>query len=247
VDLYPAIDLRGGRCVRLYQGDYARETDYETDPVAVARGFAAAGARWIHVVDLDAARTGVGENRAVVAAIARAVAPDGVAIEAGGGIRDRASAEAMWAAGVARVVIGTAAIENPDLVTDLAQRNRVAVGIDARDGDAKVRGWTEPSGQAVADLAARYQDAGVEALIVTDIGRDGTLAGPDLDGLARLLETTSLEVVASGGVGSLDDLTTLASLEAAGARRLAGVIVGKAIHDGLFSVEEAIAACARSG
>jgi phosphoribosylformimino-5-aminoimidazole carboxamide ribotide isomerase len=245
MDLYPAIDLRGGRCVRLYQGDYEKETAYGTDPVTVAEAFAAAGAPWIHVVDLDAARSGIAENLEVVAAIARAVAP-GVRIEVGGGIRDQVSAETMAAAGVARVVIGTAAVENPQLVKELARDHRVAVGLDARDGDAKVRGWTEPSGHTVLDLATWYEDAGVEALIVTDIGRDGTLAGPDVEGLAHLLESTTLDIVASGGVGSLADLETLASLEV-GARRLAGVIVGKALHDGLFSVEEAIAACAVSG
>jgi phosphoribosylformimino-5-aminoimidazole carboxamide ribotide isomerase len=245
VDLYPAIDLRGGRCVRLYQGDYEKETAYGTDPVTVAETFAAAGARWIHVVDLDAARTGVPENRDIVAAIARAVAPD-VCVQAGGGIRDQESAETMWSAGVARVVIGTAAVENPELVRELAGEHPVAVGLDARDGDTSVRGWTEPSGYTVTDLATWYEEAGVAALIVTDIGRDGTLDGPDVEGLANLLEATSLDLVASGGVGSLGDLETLASLQAGG-RHLGGVIVGKAIHDGLFTVEEAIAACAVSG
>lgn len=245
MDLYPAIDLRGGRCVRLYQGDYDKETAYGTDPVTVADRFAAAGARWIHVVDLDAARTGVAENLEIIAAIARAVSPD-VSIEAGGGIRDKVSAEAMAAAGVARIVIGTAAVENPKLVKELASEHRVAVGLDARNGDAKVRGWTEASGHTVVELATRYEEAGVEAIIVTDIGRDGTLAGPDVEGLADLLESTSLDVVASGGVGSLGDLETLATLNA-GARRLAGVIVGKALHDGIFTVEEAMVACAVSG
>ncbi|MDQ6927509.1 MAG: 1-(5-phosphoribosyl)-5-[(5-phosphoribosylamino)methylideneamino]imidazole-4-carboxamide isomerase [Actinomycetota bacterium] len=245
MDLYPAIDLRGGRCVRLYQGDYGKETAYGTDPVTVAKRFAAAGARWIHVVDLDAARSGVPENRDIVAAIARAVSPQ-VSVEAGGGIRDKESAATMWASGVTRVVIGTAAVENPELVRELAGEHPVAVGLDARDGDAKVRGWTQPSGRTVVDLATWYEEAGVAALIVTDIARDGTLGGPDVEGMASLLEATSLDVVASGGVGSLADLESLASLEAGG-RRLAGVIVGKALHDGLFTVEEAIAACAASG
>jgi phosphoribosylformimino-5-aminoimidazole carboxamide ribotide isomerase len=245
LDLYPAIDLRGGRCVRLYQGDYEKETVYGTDPVTVAEQFAGAGAPWIHVVDLDAARTGVLENRDLVAAIARAVSP-GVAVEAGGGIRDQLSAESTWAAGVARVVIGTAAVENPELVRDLAREHRVAVGLDARDGDARVRGWTEPSGHALVEVARWFDVAGVEALIVTDIARDGTLGGPDIEGLASLLEVTSLDIVASGGVGSLADLETLASLQTGG-RRLAGVIVGKALHEGLFTVEEAIEACAVSG
>jgi phosphoribosylformimino-5-aminoimidazole carboxamide ribotide isomerase len=246
LDLYPAIDLRGGRCVRLYQGDYGRESAYGTDPVAVAEGFAAAGVRWVHVVDLDAARTGEPANRGVVAAIAAAVRRAGVCVQAGGGVRDQASAEALYATGVERVVLGTAAVEQPELVRSLAAEHPVAVGLDERDGDVAVRGWTERSGRTVADLLAGYEYAGVAAVVVTEIGRDGTLSGPDMDGLAAVLEATALPVIASGGVGSLADLEALASLSAAG-RRLAGVIVGKALHEGIFSVEEAVAACAASG
>ena len=245
--LYPAIDLRDGRCVRLYQGDYGREQAYGTDPVAVARDFAAAGARWIHVVDLDAARTGEPVNRDVVAAIAAAVRPLGVSVQAGGGVRDQASAEALFAAGVDRVVLGTAAVEHPELVRELAADHPVAVGLDARNGEVAVRGWTEGSGRKVTELLARYEDAGVAAVVVTEIERDGTLTGPDVDGLASVLEATALDVIASGGVSSVADLEVLASLRAAGTRRLAGVIVGKALHDGLFSVEEAVAACEASG
>ncbi|MGI9033890.1 MAG: HisA/HisF-related TIM barrel protein [Acidimicrobiales bacterium] len=253
MELFPAIDLRGGRCVRLYQGDYDRETDYGTDPVAVARAFAAAGARWVHVVDLDAARTGVGENRDTVAAIARALAPD-VAVQAGGGIRDHGSAEALWAAGVARVVLGTAAVESPTLVAELAGAGPVAVGFDVRDGEVAVRGWTEGSGRSLTDVLVGLAGLGVDAVVVTEIGRDGTLAGPDLELFAQVLEATAdpfghgggLAVVASGGVGTLADLVALATLEAGG-RRLEGVIVGKALHDGVFTVGEAVAACRASG
>jgi phosphoribosylformimino-5-aminoimidazole carboxamide ribotide isomerase len=245
VDLYPAIDLRGGRCVRLYQGDFGRETAYGTDPVAVAELFAGAGARWIHVVDLDAARTGTAQNRDVVAAIAAAVAP-GVSVQAGGGVRDHAAARALWAAGVSRVVLGTAAVENPALVRDLAAEQAVAVGVDLRDGEVAVRGWREGSGQGMEGLLADLADAGVEAVVVTAIGRDGTLEGPDVELLATALEATPADVVASGGVGSLADLEALATLEAGG-RRLAGAIVGTALHEGVFSVEEAVAACAASG
>ena len=245
MDLYPAIDLRAGRTVRLYQGDFAQETDYGTDPVEVAERFAAAGAAWLHVVDLDAARTGSPENRHVVAAIAAAT--DGrVSVQAGGGVRDRASAEALFAAGVRRVVLGTAAVEQPELVEELAAHHHVAVGIDARDRQAAVRGWTEGSGVDLFDLLHRYEDVGVAAFVITDIGRDGTFAGPDLDGLAAVLEATAVDVIASGGVGSLADLQALCSLETGG-RRLAGAIVGKALHDGLLTVEEAMAACAASG
>jgi len=245
VDLYPAIDLRGGRCVRLRQGDFARETAYDADPVATAEAYAAAGARWVHVVDLDAARTGDPANRAVVAAIAAAVAP-GASVQAGGGVRDRASAQALVAAGVARVVVGTAAVEQPGLVVELAAEVPVAVGLDSRGGVLAVRGWVEDAPATVADLVALLADAGVAAFVVTDITRDGMLAGPDLAGLAAVLAASPVEVVASGGVGTLEDLRRLADLEVGG-RRLAGSVVGRALWDGRFSIEEAVAACAPSG
>ena len=244
MDLYPAVDLRAGRCVRLYQGDFGQETAYGTDPVTVAKEFAAAGAPWIHVVDLDAARTGVPENRDVVEAIARAVRPSRV--QAGGGVRDRAAAEALFATGVDRVVLGTAAVERPDLVRALAADHPVAVGLDVRGREAAVRGWTARSGHDLFSLLDAYADAGVAAVVVTEISRDGTLTGPDLDGLAAVLESTALPVIASGGVANLSDLTALATLEAGG-RRLAGAVVGKALHEDRFSLEEAIAACAPSG
>jgi len=246
VELFPAIDLRGGRCVRLYQGDYDRETAYGTDPVSVAQAFAAAGATWIHVVDLDAARTGVAENRAVVGEIARAVAP-GTAVQAGGGVRDHAAAEVLWSAGVTRVVLGTAAVENPTLVRELAAEHPVAVGLDIRAGEVAVRGWTEGSGRTLGDVLAGYADAGVGAVVVTEIDLDGTLAGPDLELFATVLEAPGgIDVIASGGVGTLAHIEALASLTAGG-RRLAGAIVGKALHDGAFGVGEAVAACRRSG
>ena len=243
MDLYPAIDLRGGRCVRLYQGDYGRETVYGTDPVTVAKEFAAAGARWVHVVDLDAARTGTADNREAVAAIAGAIT---VPVQAGGGVRDQAAAEALFAAGVRRVVLGTAAAEHPELVAEVAAHHPVAIGVDVRGRQVAVRGWTEGSGRDVLDVVASAEELGAEAVVVTQISLDGTLAGPDLEGLATVLEACRLEVIASGGVGSLADLEALATLSAAG-RRLAGVVVGKALYEGRFSVEEAIATCERSG
>jgi phosphoribosylformimino-5-aminoimidazole carboxamide ribotide isomerase len=247
MDLYPAIDLRDGRCVRLYQGDYAQETVYGDDPVAQARAFAAAGTRWIHVVDLDAARTGVGHNRSVVAAIAAAVGP-GVAVQTGGGVRDDGAADALLGAGVRRVVVGTAALDDPDWVRRLAARHpgQVAVGLDARGRDVAVRGWIEGSGHDVVDVARRFDDAGVAALIVTEIGRDGTLAGPALDQLAAVLEATSLDVIASGGVGSLDDLRALGALDVGG-RRLAGAIVGRALYEGAFALPDAVAVVGAGG
>ena len=239
MDLFPAIDLRDGRCVRLYQGDYAQETVYAGDPVAQAQAFAAEGARWVHVVDLDAARTGDPHNREVVAAIAAAV---DVPVQAGGGVRDDGAADDLLSLGVARVVVGTAALERPDWVRDLASRHpgRIAVGLDARGHDVAVRGWVEESGRDVVEVARRFDGAGVAALVVTEIGRDGTLAGPALDQLADVLGATSLDVVASGGVGTLADLRGLSALEVDG-RRLAGVIVGRALYEGAFRVNDAVA------
>jgi phosphoribosylformimino-5-aminoimidazole carboxamide ribotide isomerase len=238
MDLYPAIDLRHGRCVRLYQGDYARETVYADDPVAQARAFAAEGAPWVHVVDLDAARTGNPRNYDLVAAVAAAV---DVPVQCGGGVRDDAAADALLERGVQRVVVGTAALERPDWVRSLAGRcpGGVAVGLDARGRDVAVRGWVQGSGHDLVDVARRFEDAGVAALVVTDIRRDGTLSGPALDQLAAALEATSVDVIASGGVGTLADLRTLSVLEVEG-RRLAGTIVGRALYEGAFRVSEAI-------
>ena len=246
-ELYPAIDLRGGRAVRLLRGDYAAETVYSDDPVAIARGFETAGARWIHVVDLDAARSGEAGNLEYVAAIARSVRCE---VETGGGVRSVEAAERLIDAGVSRVVIGTAAVERPDLVGELAARypGRVAVGLDARGRQVAVKGWTETTELDLVDLARQFEGAGVAALIVTEIGRDGTMAGPDLDQLGAVLEATSIEVIASGGVGTLDDIRALATLSAAGSggarRTLAGIIVGRAIYEGRFTVEEALACLA---
>ena len=238
MDLYPAIDLRGGRCVRLYQGDYAQETVYGDDPVAQARAFADAGAPWIHVVDLDGARSGEPTHTDVSGAFAAAVA---VPVQTGGGIRDEATAERLFAGGVARVVLGTIALEQPELVARLAARHPVAVGLDARAGDVAVRGWEEASGRSVLDVAREFEAAGIAALIVTDIGRDGTLEGPDVDGLGAVLAATGVDVIASGGVGTLADLERLLALEADG-RRLSGAIVGRALYEGAFTLDAALVA-----
>lgn len=238
MELFPAIDLLDGRAVRLYQGDYDRETVYNDDPVAQALEFARAGARWIHVVDLDAARSGTPRNRDVIAAIAAAV---DVPIQTGGGVRSEAAADALFEAGVARVVLGTAALEDPALVAALASRVPVAVGLDARGREVAVRGWEQGSGRDLLDVAREFADVGVEALIVTEIGRDGTLEGPDVDGLGEVLEATELPVIASGGVGTLDDLRALASLRSSG-RRLSGAIVGRALYEGAFTLAGALIA-----
>ena len=237
-EVYPAIDVRDGRCVRLYQGDYDRETVYGDDPVAQARAFAAEGAPWIHVVDLDAARTGDPRNRSVVGAVAAAV---GVPVQAGGGVRDDAAADSLLTGGVRRVVVGTAALDDPGWVRRLAARypGRVAVGLDARGRDVAVRGWVEGSGHDLVEVARRFDDAGVAAFVVTEIGRDGTLAGPALDQLGEVLAATRLDVVASGGVGTLDDLRALAGLDVGG-RRLSGAIVGRALYEGAFALADAL-------
>ena len=236
MDLYPAIDLRDGRCVRLHQGDYAQETVYGDDPVAQAKAFADAGAGWIHVVDLDAARTGVPENRDVVAAIARAV---DVPVQTGGGVRSIEAAHALFSAGVERVVIGTAALKDPDIVRALALDHRVAVGLDAKSGEVATDGWLVGSGRSVLDVARSFADAGVDAFVVTDISRDGTLEGPDLVGLTDVLGATPVDVIASGGVGQMSDLEALDAIEVDG-RRLSGVIAGKAIYEGHVDVASAV-------
>lgn len=240
MDLYPAIDLREGRVVRLRQGDFATETSYGDDPVSVAREFADAGAPWIHVVDLDAARTGSAHQHDVIAAICAAVdAP----VQCGGGVRNAAAGAALFDAGVARVVIGTAAVRNPELVTELSAEypGRVAVGLDARGRAVAVSGWQETTGADVVELAWAMEAAGAAALVVTEIGRDGMMTGPDLDQLRAVLTAVATPVIASGGVGDLADLEALRDTEAGG-RRPAGVIVGRALYEGRFELADALVA-----
>lgn len=230
--VYPAIDVRGGRCVRLRQGDYADETIYGDDPVAVARSFAEAGATWIHVVDLDAARSGDPVNRPLVASICEAVRGS-ARVQTGGGVRTIADVEQLARAGVGRVVMGTAAIAHPELVEEAAHLCAVAVGLDHRGGELAVHGWTEGAGIAVTDVLDRYPTA--DAFVVTEIGRDGMLTGPDIDGLAAVMAATTIPVIASGGIASLGDLRALVRLGVAGA------ITGKAVYEGRFTVAEALA------
>jgi phosphoribosylformimino-5-aminoimidazole carboxamide ribotide isomerase len=236
VDLYPAIDLRAGRCVRLVEGDFGAETVYGDDPVAVAVSFAVAGARWIHVVDLDAARTGEPVNRMVVAQIAAAVGA-AVRVQAGGGVRRLDDAGELLSAGVARVVVGTAAVQRPRLVAEIAAQwpGRVAVGLDHRGGEVRVQGWTAGGGRQVADLVPEAMAAGAAAVIVTDIARDGRMVGPDLSGLASLVALTGAPIIASGGVRDVADIRALAGI------RVAGAIAGKALYEGRLDLAEALA------
>ena len=218
--------------MRLAQGDYAQETVYGDDPVAVAESFCAQAAPWVHVVDLDAARTGIPVNRDAVAAIARAV--DGRAhVQAGGGVRGVDAAAALADAGVARVVMGSAAVADPSLVDQVARIVPVAVGLDHRAGQLAVHGWTELTDVALDDALRRFPSAA--AFIVTDISRDGLLSGPDLEGLAAAVAATDVPVIASGGVSSLDDVRALALIDG-----LHGIIVGRALYEQRFSVADAV-------
>lgn len=238
MDLYPAIDLRGGKVVQLTQGDFDRERVHGDDPVAVAQAFVAAGARWIHAVDLDAARSGEPVNRPLIGAIAAAV---DVPVQAGGGIRSVEAAQALADVGVTRVVMGTAALEDPELVAAVARRQRVALGLDVRGREVAVRGWAQGSGVEWPDALRRLADAGAEAVVVTQIDVEGLMGGPDTAGLAEVLAVTDLDVIASGGVGALADLLALDAVEAGG-RRLAGAIVGTAIYEHRVDVAEAVLA-----
>ena len=238
MDLYPAIDLRGGQVVQLMQGDFSRERVHGDDPVAVAERFVAAGARWIHAVDLDAARTGEPVNRRLIGAIAAAV---DVPVQAGGGVRSAEAAAALADVGVARVVMGTAALEDPDLVATIAARQPVALGLDVRGREVAVRGWAQGSGVEWPEALRRLADAGAEAVVVTQIEVEGLMGGADTLGLAEVVAATELDVVASGGVGTLADLLALDAVTGGG-RRLAGAIVGTAIYEGRLDVAEAVAA-----
>jgi len=252
MDLLPAIDLRAGAAVRLTQGDFGRERRYG-DPAALAARYLAGGARWIHVVDLDGARTGVPHERAALAEIVRLAEGAGARVEFGGGVRTEDDAEELLESGVARVVLGTAALEEPAMAGRSARRwpGRIAVGLDYRlraDGvaEAQAQGWLAGSGWAVTELLELWAAEPVGAVVATAVSRDGMLAGPDVEGLRALLKATALPVVASGGVSQPADLVRLARVQAGG-RRLAGAIVGKALVEERFSVEEGLAACAASG
>jgi phosphoribosylformimino-5-aminoimidazole carboxamide ribotide isomerase len=237
VILFPAIDLKNGQCVRLEQGDMARATVFNLDPAAQARSFAAQGFEYLHVVDLDGAFAGKPINAPAVEAMLKAIS---IPVQLGGGIRDLDTVEAWLAKGIARVIIGTAAVRDPDLVKDAATRfpGRVAIGLDARDGKVAVEGWAETSEVTAVEIAQRFEDAGVAAIIFTDIARDGLLKGLNLDATIALAERISIPVIASGGLASIEDVKALLAPRA---RKLAGAIAGRALYDGRLDPSTALA------
>jgi phosphoribosylformimino-5-aminoimidazole carboxamide ribotide isomerase len=235
--LFPAIDLKNGQCVRLEQGDMARATVFNLEPTAQAQAFAAQGFEYLHVVDLDGAFAGKPMNAHAVEAMLKAVT---MPLQLGGGIRDLDTIEAWLAKGVARVIIGTAAVRDPDLVKGAAKKfpDRVAVGLDARDGKVAVEGWAETSQVTALEIARRFEDAGVAAIIFTDIARDGLLKGLNLDATIELAERISIPVIASGGFASIDDVRALLAPRAG---KLAGAIAGRALYDGRLDPVAALA------
>jgi phosphoribosylformimino-5-aminoimidazole carboxamide ribotide isomerase len=238
MDVIPAIDLLEGRCVRLHQGDYNQVTTFSEDPLTQALEWQRQGARRLHLVDLDGARQGVPVNDAAVRTITAALS---IPVQLGGGVRTLERAEQLLALGLDRVILGTLAVEEPELVCRLAERHpgRIVVGIDARDGLVATRGWLRDSTLPATEVAQRFDQSGVAALITTDIATDGTLAGPNLPFLRRMAEASSLPVIASGGVGSLADLLSLLSLAPLG---VSGVVVGRALYDGRVDLAEALQA-----
>ena len=241
--LYPAIDLKDGACVRLRRGEMADATVYSDDPGAQARTWQASGCSWVHVVDLNGAFAGRSVNGEAVRAILGAVS---IPVQLGGGIRDMDGIASWLTAGVARVILGSAAAKNPPLVREACREfpGRVAVGIDARDGFVATEGWAETSSLSAVELALRFEDAGVAAIIFTDIGRDGMLGGLNLDQTMDLASRITTPVIASGGVGSLDDIVALRERAAGAAGTIDGVIVGRALYDGRVDPAEALRALA---
>ncbi|KAA0224147.1 1-(5-phosphoribosyl)-5-[(5-phosphoribosylamino)methylideneamino]imidazole-4-carboxamide isomerase [candidate division KSB1 bacterium] len=235
--IFPAIDLKGGRCVRLLRGEAASEKIYSDDPVAIAQAFAAAGAPWLHVVDLDAAFSGSGGNRRMIRKIIAAV---DIPVQTGGGMRSLQDIAVMLDSGARRVVIGTAALNTPGLIEQALARfgaEAIAAGIDTRDGRVAIKGWTDTSEIEGIPFAQRMHGLGVRWTVYTDIARDGALLGPNLTATAELARRSKLNVIASGGVATIEDLRALRDLENEG---VAGVIVGKALYEGKFTLAEAL-------
>lgn len=233
--VFPAVDISGGRCVRLLQGRFGTETVYSDDPVEVALGFSRAGARWLHIVDLDGAKTGEPANRALVL---EAVRTASCPVQAGGGVRSLDDVEEIIAAGASRAVLGTVALEDPDEVARACARysQRIAVSLDVRAGELASHGWTVGTGVPVEDAVAAFEKAGVALFVYTDVGRDGTMSGPNLEGIRRIASLTEIPVVASGGIGTLEELKAVAALKREG---VVGAIVGRALYEGKFGIGEA--------
>jgi phosphoribosylformimino-5-aminoimidazole carboxamide ribotide isomerase len=236
VILFPAIDLKDGQCVRLKRGAMEDATVFNTDPAAQARSFADAGFEWLHCVDLNGAFDGRSTNADAIKAIRAAIS---LPIQLGGGIRDRAGIEGWLEAGISRIILGTAALKNPALVKEAARAHpgKIAVGIDARDGKVAVEGWAEVSQLDVADLAARFEDAGVAAIIFTDIARDGMLQGVNAQATAALARQTEIPVIASGGVAGIEDIH---ALNQTAEPNILGVIIGRALYDGRIDPKAAL-------
>jgi phosphoribosylformimino-5-aminoimidazole carboxamide ribotide isomerase len=236
MELYPAIDLKGGRCVRLVRGDLGQATVFNDDPADQARRFAADGFRWLHVVDLDGAVQGASRNAPAVDAI---LAATDAPVQLGGGVRDRAGVERWLEAGVARVILGTAAVRDPGLVREAAAAHpgRIAVGVDVRDGRVATSGWVEASELSAVDVARRFEDAGVAALIITDIGRDGTLEGVNVEATGALADAVAVPVIASGGIASVADLQ---ALKARAGTPIAGAVLGRSLYAGRIAPAEAL-------
>lgn len=239
----PAIDIKGGKCVRLLQGDFNRVTVYGEDPVMVAEKWRSGGAERIHVVDLDGSKDGSPVNRHIIEAIARAV---DVPVQAGGGIRDMKTVEGYFEAGVSRVILGTAALKDRDFVLSACRRfsGRIILGIDARGDRIAVEGWLEETGRSPVDVARSYEGYGLDALVYTDIGRDGMQTGVNRESTELLARAVDIPVIASGGVSGIADIEGLLSVRDAG---IMGVIVGKALYDGRIDLAEAIALARRDG
>jgi len=236
VILFPAIDLKDGACVRLKRGAMDEATVFNTDPGAQARTFEDAGFEWLHCVDLNGAFEGRSANREAIEAVRGAIK---LPIQLGGGIRDRVGIESWLNAGITRIILGTAALKNPELVKEAARAypGRIAVGIDARDGKVAVEGWAETSQLEVAELARRFEDAGVAAIIFTDIGRDGMLQGVNVEATARLAKQVHIPIIASGGVAGIEDIDALVG---ANKPNILGVIIGRALYDGRIAAGAAL-------
>lgn len=234
--IFPAIDIRGGKCVRLFKGDFAQETVFSDSPAAMARKWQAQGAEYLHLVDLDGALAGSSQNLAAIEEILQAV---NIPTELGGGIRTMEQIDKLLAMGITRVILGSVAVKNPDLVREACAKygERIVVGIDAKDGIVAVEGWGESGNVGVIELAQKMKDAGVKTIIYTDISRDGTLSGVNVDATVKLAQESGVKIVASGGVKSLTDIKALKAQESCG---IEGVIAGKSIYTGSLDLQAAI-------